>query len=228
MRARAAIRIRGIPALVLAAVLVAGGCSALSPGSGEASSPTTSATGSASEPPSAPASAPSGGSAADLEAAKKAADIADCPTRHPEPSKVDGGLPDVTLGCLGGGHRVPLAGLRGPMVINIWAQWCGPCRQEAPHLAAVAKSAGDKVKFIGIDYDDPDPLAAIEYAGRAGWHYPQLKDRQKLIKPGLQILGPPQTLFVDADGRIAYRHNGPFTSNAELKKAITDHLGVRW
>ena len=41
--------------------------------------------------------------------------------------------------CLGGGREVRLAGLRGkPMMINVWAQWCGPCREEAPYLAEVA------------------------------------------------------------------------------------------
>lgn len=216
-------RARGLSVLLAAATLLVSGCSALSPGTGSTPSSAASAAGSSVPQATAPASE----STAQLAAAKKAAGIAECPTRHPVPSHVPGGLPDVTLACLGGGSPVSLAGLRGPLVINIWAQWCGPCRQEAPHLAAVAKAASDKVQFIGIDYDDPDPLAAIEYAGRAGWHYPQLQDQQKLIKPGLQILGPPQTLFVDADGKIAYRHNGPFTSNAELTKAIADHLGVR-
>lgn len=194
-------------------LLVTTGCSALSP----------------TATPSRSASASAGASAgSDLAAAKRAAGIADCPTSDPEAEAVPDGLPAVTLACLGGGPEVDLAGLRGkPMVINVWAQWCGPCRQEAPHLRAVAARGGDKINFLGIDYDDPDPAAAIEYAGMAKWRYPQLQDRQKSIKPGLKILGPPQTLFVDADGRITFRHNGPITSDKELIAAIEEHLGVR-
>lgn len=195
-------------------ILLTTGCSALSP----------------SATPSATSSGPatSTASKSDLAAAKKAAGIADCPDSDLDARARAGGLPEITLACLGGGKQVNLAGLRGtPTVINVWAQWCGPCREEAPHLQAVAAQAGDKINFLGIDYDDPDPAAAIDYAGRAKWRYPQLQDQQKLIKPGLRILGPPQTLFVDDDGRIAYRHNGPITSDQELLDAIDDHLGVK-
>ncbi|QGN33996.1 redoxin family protein [Microlunatus sp. Gsoil 973] len=107
-----------------------------------------------------------------LQSARKRAGIPDCP-RSGDRAALSDGLPDVTLGCLGSHRTVRLAGLRGrPMVINIWAQWCRPCRIEAPHLATVAEEAGDKVDFIGIDYADPDPAAAIGFAGSARWRYP--------------------------------------------------------
>ncbi|HEY9292123.1 MAG TPA: TlpA disulfide reductase family protein [Microlunatus sp.] len=166
-------------------------------------------------------------SAIELAKLKKQAGIAACPTSDQKVAARPDGLPDVTLDCLGGGGEVRLAGLRGtPTVINIWAQWCRPCRQEAPHLAALSAKAGDKINFLGIDYDDPDPAAAIEYAGMADWSYPQLQDQDKELKAPLKILGPPQTIFVDADGKISYRHNGPYTSDAQLEQAIRDHLGV--
>ncbi|SDS53714.1 TlpA family protein disulfide reductase [Microlunatus soli] len=206
------------PAAVAAGLLIllTTGCSALSP------SATPGTTPSAQPPGASTSSDPS------LAAAKKQAGIADCPTSDADAQAQPDGLPAVTLPCLGGGRSVNLAGLRGtPTVINIWAQWCGPCRQEAPHLRAVAERADNKINFLGIDYDDPDPAAAIDYAGRAKWSYPQLQDQQKSIKPGLRILGPPQTLFIDESGRIAYRHNGPITSDRELIDAIDDHLGVR-
>jgi cytochrome c biogenesis protein CcmG, thiol:disulfide interchange protein DsbE len=178
------------------------------------------------EPAAGASSAPAKSSRADLAAAKKRAGIDGCPTSSHQSPRPDG-LPDVTLACLGGGPAVRLAGLRGkPMVINIWAQWCGPCRSEAPHLAAVAADAGDKVNFIGIDYGDPDPEAAIEFAQIVGWRYPQLQDRGERVKGPLKIIGVPQTFLVDADGKIVYRQLRPFSSKAQVRQAIRDHLGV--
>jgi len=170
---------------------------------------------------------PSPESTADLAATKKAAGIADCPASDPEISPVSSGLPDVVLPCLGGGRAVRLAGLRGkPMMINVWAQWCGPCREEAPYLAEVATSNKSDLEIIGIDHDDPQPALAIEFAQLSTWKYPQLADPDVALRTALQISGPPQTFFVRPDGTIAYRHAGRFHSAAEIRELVREHLGV--
>jgi thiol-disulfide isomerase/thioredoxin len=221
-------RLRSVVAAVtLAAAATLSACSgdgsvATGPRSGSGSSTAPSADG-------APASPTTGGTAdaAALAAAKRRAGIANCPTTKAGVPPHSDGLPDLRLDCLGGGRPVQLADLRGtPTVINIWAQWCRPCRQEAPHLAAIARSAGDRVRFLGIDYDDPDPAAAIAFARAAGWRYPQLQDPDKQIQSRLRLIGVPATVFVAADGSISYRHNGPFRSDDQLRTAIHDHLGV--
>ena len=174
-----------------------------------------------------PTSPPTDEPSINLPAAKVAAQIEACPASGDQRA-VEGGLPDLTLKCLGGGRAVRLAGLRGkPMVINVWAQWCPPCRAEAPHLADVAEQAGDKVRIIGIDYDDPQPGYAIEFAQLAGWHFPQLVDRDRDINKTLPFAGPPQTFLVDADGKIVYHQSGQLASTDQLKNLIHDHLGVQ-
>ncbi|WP_188898030.1 TlpA family protein disulfide reductase [Microlunatus endophyticus] len=201
--------------IVLVAVLFLAGCSG-SPSSTPSVPPTDQ-----------PASAPPPASSHELRKARVQAGIADCPASTGD-AALDNGLPDITLACLGSDRTVRLAGLRGkPMVVNIWAQWCGPCRVEAPHLAAVAEQAGNDVQFIGIDYADPDPAAAIDFAKDAGWTYPQLQDYQQRVKAPLKIIGIPQTFLVDAKGRIVYRQVRPFSSDTQLRALLRDQLGVK-
>ena len=163
----------------------------------------------------------------DLAAQKKAAGIADCPASDPSvPARADG-LPDVTLPCLGGGRPVRLAGLRGqPMIISVWAQWCGPCRAEAPYLSEVAARQPSDVAIMGVDFVDPRPDLAIEFARLSGWKYPQIQDLDKALGGTLQVSAPPQTIFIDAHGKIVYRHAGPLGSVAQLRDLGRQHLGV--
>ena len=164
-----------------------------------------------------------------LAAQKKSAQIEECPTSDADVAPVKNGLPDVVLACLGGGREVHLAGLRGrPMMINIWAQWCPPCREEAPAISEVAMVNTSELMILGIDYADPRPDDALLFAELSAWRYPQLVDADKQLQSPLQIKGPPQTLFVRPDGTIAYRHSGPFRSADEIRQLARTNLGVTW
>lgn len=165
--------------------------------------------------------------APELVAQREAAGIPDCPETPADATPVADGLPDLLLGCLGSGRQVNLAGLRGtPMVVNVWAQWCAPCRDEAPYLAEFAQRAGDRVLVLGIDHADPDPELALRFAEEAGWTYPHLTDPLKKAAGPLRLQGIPITLYVDADGRIAHRLAGGITSTEQLIADTETHLGV--
>jgi cytochrome c biogenesis protein CcmG, thiol:disulfide interchange protein DsbE len=152
-----------------------------------------------------------------------------CVAPPPAGGTVDRGLPDITLDCLVGGAAVKLSDLRGkPMVVNVWAQWCGPCRQEAPYLAQLADrvAASGRIALLGVDIADPRPELAIAFAAEHGWRYPHLKDPDKLLVEPLNLAGPPATAFVDAGGEVRYLHLGPFTSYDQLERMVRDNLGV--
>lgn len=166
-------------------------------------------------------------SSEELKQAKRQAAIEDCPMSDPAVAAVASGLPDLVLACLGGGRDVRLAGLRGrPMMINIWAQWCQPCQDEAPYIAEVANSNHTDLMILGVDYEDPRPDRAIEFARVLGWRFPQLVDQDKVLAGPFQLTGPPVTLFVRADGTVAYRHSGPFRSADQIRTEVKRHLAV--
>ena len=166
-------------------------------------------------------------SPSELARAKQEARIEDCPASDPDVAPVASGLPDLTLACLGGGREVRFAGLRGkPMMINVWAQWCEPCRAEAPYLAEVANNNDSDLMVLGVDFADPLPDWAIEFARLSTWRYPQLVDQDKVISGPLQLTAPPVTLLVRADGTIAYRHFGPYRSAQQIRDQVRQHLGV--
>jgi cytochrome c biogenesis protein CcmG/thiol:disulfide interchange protein DsbE len=162
--------------------------------------------------------------ASDTPTAVAGADkLAACPATPSKPPASDG-LPDVSLPCLGEGPDIRLADLRGPLVINVWAQWCGPCRDEAPYLAQLAKSG--KVKMLGIDYADPRPELAVTFATGQGLAYPHLVDPDKAIQGPLKVGGPPLTVFVDKDGAVVFVHRGVLTSQQQLDQLVKEKLGV--
>lgn len=162
----------------------------------------------------------------DLAALRVEYGLPDCPDTDPAAEQVDGGLPRTDLSCLGSDKRVNLAGLeREPTIINVWAQWCGPCREESPFLRE-ALTELEGVNFVGIDYNDPLPDWAIEFAGLVGWTYPHVMDQDKELQVPLKVPGVPSTYFVDADGTIAHVHPGAFTSTEQLKDLAAQHLGV--
>lgn len=190
---------------VLLALLLAGCAQGFLPGVGEpgARTPTTSST-------------------PDLVAARKAAGIADCPAPS-DAEPVAGGLPDLTLDCLGGGEGVRLAGLRGPLVVNLWAQWCEPCRSESTYLAAFA-TAQEKVAVLGIDYSDPQTGLAIEFARETGMTYAHLQDQENTLKGPLGVTGIPYTFLIDAQGKIVARHPGQFISEVNVRAWVDKGL----
>ncbi len=109
-----------------------------------------------------------------------------------------------------------------PVVVNVWASWCGPCRKEAPHLAAAARRFGTRVQFLGIDIQDQRPPAQ-EFIRDFGWPYPSVFDPTSEIQHGLGLVGQPVTLFFDRTGRRVRAYSGPVPA-AVLAQVIAQLL----
>lgn len=116
----------------------------------------------------------------------------------PRPMPADGSLTPADLV----GFEGVLVGARGrPVVVNVWASWCGPCRTEAPLLQRAAERYGDEVVFLGVD--SKDGLGpAREFLDRYGIRYPNLFDVDGDIRAALEMRGFPTTYIFDRSGRL--------------------------
>ena len=135
-------------------------------------------------------------------------------------------LPEVTLPCLGGGPSVRLDSLRGPMVVNLFAQWCGPCRSEMPYYEELHQKARGTVEVVGVDYLDTRPDKALELVRDTGVTYPLLADPGGQLRADLRIRGLPGVVFVAADGSVQVGFGG-VDSYAELRAMTEKHLAVK-
>lgn len=164
--------------------------------------------------------------APDLVASKKQSDIPNCPKSSG--GSVDGGMPSITVPCLGGGRPVDVAGLRGPMIVNFWASWCGSCRDEMPALAAYARSQS-AVQVLGVDFLDTQPGAALDLAKRSNVAYPLVADPKGALdraSPLPHIRAMPMSVFVDAQGKVTHIEYAVFTSKQDVADAARTYLGV--
>ena len=161
----------------------------------------------------------------ELQQQRMAAGVADCPAPA-STAPADPALPAMTLPCLGGDDGVDLSGLSGPLVLNLWAQSCGPCRDEMPVLQRL-HAASSGVTVLGVDFQDLQPGKALDLAEATGATYPSVADVEGELQAPLRVTGLPTTLFVDAAGQVVATERRAFTSYAQLTTAVEKHLGVR-
>lgn len=135
------------------------------------------------------------------------------------------GFPNQRLSCLSGPGSMRISVTDGrPEVINVWASWCYPCRQELDLLERTHRRLGSQVLFVGVDEKDR-PAPAVKLLGDHGVTYPQVMDPDGRFARALGFSGVPDTIAVDAAGHVVYRHKGQLTAAAvdDLVRA----LGVR-
>lgn len=121
------------------------------------------------------------------------------------------------------GKSVGLASFRGkPLVVNFFASWCDPCREEMPLINDLAsKGAKDGYSVLGIAVED-SRAAVTEYAKESKLAFPIALDLNSTVKRSYRIFGPPATFFIDGQGIIRDVVLGPITperARGAMKKA---------
>jgi thiol-disulfide isomerase/thioredoxin len=154
---------------------------------------------------------------------EQASPFAECTLLSPTNS-TETDLPDLELPCFTGGKPVRLADLRGPAVINLWASWCAPCREELPAMQRLADRTAGRLQVLGVDTGDARDDAA-SFGAAQGIDMPTLYDRDKTLGTALGTPTLPVTVYLDADGRRFVYNQAPL-DDAGIAKLVRSHTGV--
>ena len=114
-----------------------------------------------------------------------------------------------------GGKPVALADLKGQIVLlNFWASWCGPCRQEMPILEQLNRQYRAKgVTLVGVNVE-PDSAAAVNWLKATPVTFPILFDTDSKVSKLYEVQGMPNTVILDRKGVVRYIHRG-YNAGAE-------------
>ena len=139
-------------------------------------------------------------------------------------AEVGAPAPDFSLPALDGDGDVRLADFRGrPVIVNFWASWCNPCRDEFPLLRqALRDHRAERLAVVGVTYRDiPDDSRDFVSRTKATW--PQAVDDDRAVANAFGVRSIPLTFFVRPDGTIAARVFG-FTTEAALAEPLAKLL----
>ncbi len=123
------------------------------------------------------------------------------------------------------GHAVSLSDFSGKVLfLNVWATWCGPCRQEMPSMAELYREfSGQGLTMVAVSSEDVDTVR--EYTGSARYPFTILVDSEDLLSQRFGIDAIPTTFIVDKQGKLVYQHVG-FNdwSSSAIREQVRDLL----
>lgn len=157
----------------------------------------------------------------------------------PHPARPGGGGEEVAAGEVAAnfnlkdlnGRSVSLSSLRGKVVfLNVWATWCGPCREEMPSMEALFNSFKNRKDFVmlAVSQDRTGAEVVAPYVEQNRYHFEILLDPDNQLQESYNITGVPETFIIDRSGRIVAHHMGAFDwSRDEVRQALEELLQAK-
>jgi thiol-disulfide isomerase/thioredoxin len=132
---------------------------------------------------------------------------------------------DTLLNCLTSSQKISVESLRGPLILNVWGSWCGPCEQEMPYFVEFNNQAKGKVKLLGIAVEEAESQDSKDFIISNGMTWPNLYDAKGITRANFGM-GVPVTWLIDKAGTVVYKHVGVINSTAELIELTEKYLKV--
>ena len=111
------------------------------------------------------------------------------------------------------------------VLVNFWATWCPPCREEIPELLDLQKEFKDQLRIIGISEDDDPPAKVLKFAQQKGMDYPIVMSTPALIESYGGVPALPTSFLIDTQGRVVQKHSGLYPIDSYILE-IRSLLGL--
>ena len=129
------------------------------------------------------------------------------------------------------GTTISLSSLRGKVVfLNVWASWCGPCREEMPSIETLYEEFSNDRDFVvlAVSQDNAGRNAVDSYVRKNGFKFTVLLDPQNLVGDAYDVSGIPETFIIDRAGRIVSHHVGPYDwAKSEMRDALRELIDTK-
>lgn len=135
------------------------------------------------------------------------------------------GVGDLGLDCLGDEAATQVGPGAKPLVVVLWASWCGPCQAEAPEVEAFYQAYGDQVDVLGVDTADTRDVGR-SFAESFGMTFPSVFDPDEAVRIGLGVPGLPGVAFVNPDGSVAELVAEPGVTTESLTETAESAFGL--